>query len=105
MPPGDPLDDSPLPNCPIRDIVLAERDKQLLAELRELPQWLSPRCIVSRYAMARAESLEGAITGHQHWAVLCLCRCRLLLAEIPQGVDRNSELKQRVAAEQASGSA
>ena len=34
VPPGDFLDDSPLPNCPIRDIVLTERDKQLHAELR-----------------------------------------------------------------------
>ena len=29
------LDDSPLPNCPIRDIVLTERDKQLLAKFRD----------------------------------------------------------------------
>ena len=34
------------------------------------------------------------MSGHQSWALLC--RCRLLLAEIPKGVDRNSELKQRL---------
>ena len=33
-PPGEPLDDSPLPNCSIRDVVLTDRDKQLLSELR-----------------------------------------------------------------------
>ena len=42
-----------------------------------------PRCVVSRNATARAESLEGAMSGHQSWAVLCRYRCRLLLAEIP----------------------
>ena len=30
--------------------------------------------------------------GHQFWALLCRFRCRLLLAEIPTGVDRSSEL-------------
>ena len=34
VPPGEPLDDSPLPNYPIRDIALTERDKPLLTELR-----------------------------------------------------------------------
>ena len=40
VPPGDPLDDSPLPNCPIWDVVLTEREKQLLARTLP-PQWLS----------------------------------------------------------------
>ena len=52
-----------------------------------------PRCVVSRYATAWAESLEGAMSGHQSWALLCRFRWRLLLAEILKGVDRNSELK------------
>ena len=37
-----------------------------------------------------------ALSGHQSWALLCRYRCRLLLAEVPKGVDRNSELKQRL---------
>ena len=78
-----PFDDSPLPNCPVQDISLAERDKQVLAELR-------------RAAMAWAESLEGAMSGHQSWALLCHYRCRLLLAEVPKGTDRNAELKLRL---------
>ena len=57
---------------------------------------LVPRCIVSRYATAWAESLEGAISGHQSWALLCRYRCRLLLAEVPRGTGRNSELKLRL---------
>ena len=51
-----------------------------------------PRCTLSRYAAAWAESLEGAINGHQSWADLRLCRCRLLLAEISQGSHRNENL-------------
>ena len=43
-----------------------------------------------------AEGLEGAMSGHQSWALLCGCSCRLLHAKIPKGVDRNSELKQRL---------
>ena len=36
------------------------------------------------------------MSGHQSWALLCRYRCRLLLAEIPKGVNRNSELKLRL---------
>ena len=96
MPPGEPLDDSPLPNCPIRDIVLTDRDKQLRPELRRASAMALPRCVVSRCAAAWTESFEGAMSGHQSWALLCRYRCRLLFAEIPKGVDRNSELKQRL---------
>ena len=56
----------------------------------------TPRSIGSRYAVAWAESLEGALHRHQTWAVLCRYRCRLLLADIPKGHDRNAELKRRL---------
>ena len=94
--PGEPLDDSPLPNCTIWHIVITDRDRQLLSELRRASALALPRCVVSRYATAWAESLEGAMSGHQSWASLCRYSCRLLLAEILNGVDRNSELKQRL---------
>ena len=55
-----------------------------------------PRCIVSRYATAWAESIEGAIRGHHSWAVLCRYRCRLLLTKDPKGTDRNAQLKLRL---------
>ena len=42
------------------------------------------------------QSLEGARSGHQSGALLCRYRCSLLLAEIPKGVGRNSELKERL---------
>ena len=81
---------------PLGDITLTEQVKQLFFELRRASAMALPRCVVSRYATAWAESLEGAMSGHQSWAVLCRYRCRLLLAEIPKGVDRNSELKLRL---------
>ena len=96
VPPGEPLDDSPLPNCPIRDVVLTDRDKHLLPKLRRDSAMALPRCVVSRHATGWAESLEGAMSGHQSWALLCRHRCRLFLAEIPKVVERNSELKQRL---------
>ena len=94
--PGDPLHDRPLPNCPTRDVVLTERDKQLLTELRRASAMALPRYVVSRYATAWAESLEGAMSGRLSWALICRNHCRLLLAEIPKGVDRTPELKQRL---------
>ena len=89
------MDDSPLPNSPVRDVVLTERDK-LLSELRGALAMALPRCVVSRYATAWAQSLEGAMSGRQSWALLCRYRSRLLLAEIPKGVDRKAEIKQRL---------
>ena len=79
----EPLDDSPLPNCAIWDVVPTDGDKQLLSELRRPTAMALPRCVVSRYATAWAESLVGAMGGHQSCALLCRYRCRLLLAEIP----------------------
>ena len=38
---GDPVDESPLPKCLIRDNVLTERDKQLLPSFAEPPRWHS----------------------------------------------------------------
>ena len=43
--PGEPLDDSPLPNCPIGNIVLTDRDKQLLSELRRVSAMALSRCV------------------------------------------------------------
>ena len=86
VPQGDLLDDSPLPNCPIRDIVLTERDMQVLPELRRASAMALPRCTVSRYATAWAESLEGAISAHQTWALLCRYCCRLLLSWMGRSV-------------------
>ena len=77
VPPGEPLGDSPLPNCTIR----TERDKYLLAELRRASAMACPRWVVSRCATAWAKSLAGGMSGHQSWALLCRHRCRLLLAD------------------------
>ena len=76
VPPGDLLDDSPLPNCSIRDIVLTERDKQSLADLRRASAMAFPRCKISRHATAWAESLEGTISVHQS----CACCADIVAA-------------------------
>ena len=80
------LDDTPLPNFDIRDIVLTEQNKQLLAELRGASALALPRCTVSRHATAWAESLEGAISGHQSCADIvaayCWLRCQKVLTEM-----------------------
>ena len=70
-------------------------DRQLLADLRRASAMAIPRCIVSRCATAWTEGRERA-SSHQSWAVLCRYRCRLLLAEIPKGSDRNAGLKRRL---------
>ena len=57
VPPGEPLDDSPLPNCLIRDVVLTDRFKHLLTELRRASAMALPRCVVSRCTTTWAESL------------------------------------------------
>ena len=54
-----------------------------------------PRSIVSRCATGWAESLEGALKGHQSWDILWRRWLRILLAEVPKGPDRNSEIKKR----------
>ena len=93
---GEPLDDSPIPNCSMRGVALTDPDKHFLTVLRQASAKALPRCVDSRYATAWAESLERAMRGHRSWALLCRYRSRLLVAEIPKDVDRNSELIQRL---------
>ena len=82
IPQEDHPDDSPLPN-PIRDIAITERGAQLLINFRSASAMAVPRSIVSRCATAWAEILERAL-----WAIRCRFRCRLLLAEVPDGSHR-----------------
>ena len=50
---------------------------------------------MSRCTPAWAESLDGALNGHQSCAMMCRYRCRLLLAEVPKSLDRNAKLERR----------
>ena len=52
---------------------ITERDAQLLIDLRRASAVAILRSIVSRYATAPAESLEGALYGHQSCAILFQC--------------------------------
>ena len=55
-----------------------------------------PKIIASRMATSWAETIEGSIAGDDEWAFLDRYRTRLLLSVVPQGVDRNTELKRRL---------
>ena len=56
-------------------------------------------CIALRhsYATAWAESLEGALSGHQYWATLCRHRLPLVAGgSSHKGQDGNAELTRRL---------
>ena len=55
-----------------------------------------PVCVASRMATCMAESIEGCVAGSEEWGFLARYRSRLLLAPVPEGVDRNEELKRRL---------
>ena len=52
FPQGEAVDDSPLPNSPIRDSVIIVRDAQLLGDLPQAYAMATPRSSVSRCATA-----------------------------------------------------
>ena len=86
----DSLDDSPLPNCPTRDIVLTERDKQLLAELRRAsPQRLS--LAASSLALPQhgqtASKEPRAVTSHG------LCSATVVACSGPGSPEAPTELR------------
>ena len=97
VPPREPLDDSPLPKCLIRNIVLTDRDKT--APLRASPDLgdgTPAMCGLSiRHGLGRKSR-----RSHERSPVLGLA----LPQQMPlahwlrsqRGVDRNSELKQRL---------
>ena len=67
------------PDRPVREISVRESDaEEAMAILR---------CVVSRDATAWAEGIEGALNGHGNLVPIC----RLLVADIPKGYDRNEE--------------
>ena len=55
-----------------------------------------PRCVAAKVETAWTESLEGRFAGNSEWEFLAKYRSRLLLAHMPQGVDRNTDLKRRL---------
>ena len=65
---GHPLDDSPLPNRPIWDITVTERDAQLLADVRGASAMATPRNIVSRQpSMVTSPGLSCADTAAAYY--------------------------------------
>ena len=55
-----------------------------------------PRSVAHRIADTWSEALEGCLQGDTNWAVLARYRCRMLLAPVPEALDRNTELKRRL---------
>ena len=53
------------------------------------PRWLCG--LSTRHGLGRKSK-----RSHHCWGLLCRYRCRLLLADISKGVDRNFQLKQRL---------
>ena len=90
-PPHTPHPPTNFPHSPIRDFAITDSNAQLLGDFHRASAMAIPHSIVSRYATVWAESLEGALNGYQSWAILCRYRCRLLLADIPNGLDINAE--------------
>ena len=79
-----------------RDVVVSEPTRRDLERLSQRPLDDLPICVASRMATCFAESLEGCVAGHEAWGVLARYRTRLLLAPVPEGADRNEELKRRL---------
>ena len=77
-----PLDLQSTAEQPYSGVAIAEHDAQLLADVNRASAGAIPRSIISQYATAWAESSEGALNGHQAWAILCRYRCQSLLAEV-----------------------
>ena len=92
--PGDPLDDSPLPNCPLG--TSPSRNGTSRASSFAGPLRWHSRDAWSLNTPRYRQILQEAMSRHQSWALLCRYHCRLLLDEIPNGTNRNSELKLRV---------
>ena len=55
-----------------------------------------PAAVYSKYAVEWAECNEGSAAGDTSWSVLAEHRAKLILAPIPEGVDRNEEVKRRM---------
>ena len=70
--------------------------RETMRNLHSSTEFKVPLAVAARMTTAWAESLEGSLGGIEVWSYLDRYRSRLLLASIPQGVDRNTELKRRL---------
>lgn len=79
----------------VRKIRLNSQSRGCLAALRFVTPPSVPVAVVFRFAVAWTESLEVAMCGNEVCGLMSRYRARLLLASMPEGVDRNEELKRR----------
>jgi hypothetical protein len=80
----------------VRVASVGDAAKRMACSLQRGSLQRVPKAVASRMAVCWAESLEGSMDGDADWALLARYRSRLLLAPVPEGVDRNTELKRRL---------
>ena len=84
------------PRHALRVVLISAEARESMHNLSRGTEFKVPVCVASRMTTAWAESLEGSLDGVEAWSHLARYRSRLLLAPIPQGADRNTELKRRL---------
>lgn len=80
----------------VREVTLSPDVAQDLQHLERPATEVVPVCVASRMATSWTESLHGCMAGNETWAWLARYRSRLLLGPIPEGSDRNTEIKRRL---------
>ena len=80
----------------VRAAQVSDESTRTAARLRHQTLDEVPVCVAARMATCMAETVEGMIAGDECWGFLARYRSRLLLAMVPEGLDRNDELKRRL---------
>ncbi len=80
----------------VREARMSEDMMRELSHLQRVPLDSALVCVASRMATAWTESLNGSMDGDEIWSCLARYRSRLLLGPVPDGKDRNEELKRRL---------
>ena len=79
-----------------REASVSEAAKEMAKGLRRHALFELPVSVAARMGVCLAESLESCMAGDETWGFLAQHRSRLLLAHVPRGTDRVSELKRRL---------
>ena len=93
---GNQEQDAPDARRAVRAVRISDASKRAAVHLHRGGLKKVPKCVASRMAVAKAEGIEGSLADDEDWGFLARYSTRLLLAPIPRGADRNSELKRRL---------
>ena len=80
----------------VRRVHPTEWMEQAASQLQRPRLIKTPKSISSHMATEWAEAIEGSIAGNERRGFLARYRCKLLLAPVQAGTDRNDELKRRL---------